>query len=608
MSTPQDDYHRKTVGEWLSRPFIWRIPVYQRHYAWDAEDESGPIHLFWETVKEQTDARLKNETPPQHYLGAVLVDNKTKLGATDKFKHYDVVDGQQRLTTIQIALLALAQVAEEHGYGQQTKESLEQYVFADESEPRLVPTGFDLPQFKTVLFHAYEVLWTPNRQKNMDKGNKNKSNVFSTFEVIKKACRNLIHKHHQHGEERIIEAIKESLTQGFDLVLIVLRENDEAQRIFESLNNFAKPLTTFDLIRNNIFYRAGPEKDVELFNSVTWQNLENPYWEKKADRGRAKSSIHIEAYIARMLVAKMQEHILFDRNSIFNTYQKFAKKYSSIDNEIISLASYTGTYQYLDSHTNRNPIGDGVDFGIFLYKSWPNREFYPVIFSIVGSDTGENEKQRMLRLLESYVARRSVCDLSTKSYNKYAASICRDLGDKIDYKSLLEMLMSAEKDTTLFPNDERVVEGCINKEFYDKKEVAKYVLTKIAKHMEGPGGEADVKEDLTIDHILPQKWEKNPEWKEDLLGENDGDISNKDAIRRINERLHTIGNLTLLSNVNNPRKSNLAFKGVKLLLKDSSLRMNRGLAQEDTWNAKKIEARSKELAGIICKIWPYGYQ
>ena len=59
---------RQSIGEWLSRPFMWRIPVYQRHYAWDATAESGPVHLFWDTVKEQTIARLEGKAPRRTIL------------------------------------------------------------------------------------------------------------------------------------------------------------------------------------------------------------------------------------------------------------------------------------------------------------------------------------------------------------------------------------------------------------------------------------------------------------------------------------------------------------------------------------------------------------
>lgn len=602
------DDHRKTVGQWLKQPFEWRIPVYQRHYAWDSELESGPIHLFWETVEEQTVARLKGDEPARHYLGAVLVDDKTEPGSIDAVKRWDVVDGQQRLTTIQIALLALIRVAtDEYQCGDQIKEDLVNFVFSDKgsNRPRLEPTNFDRQQFQKVLFDVYDVLPDVGSPK-ASKENADKSKIVSTFEFFKGTYKSLVGKH-SHSETDIIRAIKESLLDGFDIVLIALRETDEAQKIFESLNNYAKPLSTFDLIRNNVFDRAAkdPGKDVKLFWSPDWQRMEKPYWEGKANNRRSDSSTHIEAYIARMLVAKMQKEFRFNRNEIFRTYKAFHKTFSSINEEIKGLADYLDIYRYLDGDTERNPVETDVDFGVFRHGIWPNRDLYPVIFLIAGSvSASPQQKRRMLRLLECYVIRRGVCKLSHGHYNKHALSICVELGDNPSYEALSKMLKAATKDTTVFPDDERVKTACVSEKFY-KSPFQRYVFECIEKSMHSLRVEkVDVAEgQLTIDHILPQGWEKNEEWKRMML------VADSDrgeaAAMVINAYLDTIGNLTLMSGPNNSVKSNRPLDEVKDLLEDSTVKLNRQLANETSWNLEKITARSKDLATKICEIWPY---
>lgn len=603
----QRDEHRKTVGQWLMHPFEWRIPVYQRHYAWDSKVESGPIHLFWETVEEQTVARLKGDKPAQHYLGAVLVDDKTEPGSIDKIKRWDVVDGQQRLTTIQIALLALIRVAtDEYQCGDQIKDELEEFLFSDKAHncPRLVPTNFDEEQFRTVLFTVYGFVsdFGPSR---VSKENASKSKIVSTFEFFKGAYKSLVERQ-SHSETDIIRAIKEALLDGFDIVLIPLRETDEAQKIFESLNNYAKPLTTFDLIRNNVFDRAAKErgKDVKLFRSRDWQRMEKPYWEGKADNRKVGWNTHIEAYVARMLVAKMRKEFLFNRNEIFRTYKAFHQTFSSIDEEIKGLVDYLDIYRYLDGDTERKPEGADIDFGVFRYGIWPSRDFYPVIFLIAGSGESEQQKQRMIRLLECYVIRRGICKLSHSHYNKHALSICAELGDNPSYEDLSGVIKISTKDTTVFPDDERVNASCPSAKFY-KSPFQRYVFECIEKSMHSLRVEkVDVAEgQLTIDHILPQGWEKNEEWKRMML------VADSDrgeaAAMVINAYLDTIGNLTLMSGPNNSVKSNRPLDEVKDLLEDSTVKLNRQLANETSWNLEKITARSKELATKICEIWPY---
>ena len=605
------DDHRKTVGEWMKLPFVWRIPVYQRHYAWgyedkpkegkSKEDKSKPIHLFWETVEEQTDERLKGNSPANHYLGAVLVEGKKNPYPTDGLHWYDVVDGQQRLTTIQIALLALIQVADY--WGLDIKPELDNVVFSskEDSKPRLVPTNFDKKQFQSVLFDVYGIVMKFGPE--VDKEIATRSGIYSSFDFFKEKF-NVFINEKQHKNEDIIHALKDTLLNGFDLVWILLRPDDEAQRIFESLNNYSEPLTTFDLIRNNVFYRAASvssDKDVELFGNPDWQQLEKPYWGKKAD-SRKDGATHIEAYIARMLVAKMaakmKEDILFNRNDIFKTYKKFGDEYSLIDDEIESLVEYVEVYRYLDKNTDSNPVATNVDFGVFRHNVWGNRDFYPVIFCIVSSAASVEEKQRMLKLLESYVIRRGVCGLSIKAYNKHAQHICKALGDNINYVALRKVLVNATKDSNVFPDNERVEKGCAYEKFYGSA-FQRYVFEKIESSLHDTRVERIIVEggSLTIDHILPQKWENNSAWASIVLGDNE------DALA-VEPYLDTIGNLTIMSDKNNSVKSNNPFDEVKGLLADSALKLNRELAEEDVWNVEKIRARSKYLAGKICEIWP----
>ena len=598
------DDHRKTVGEWMTLPFVWRIPVYQRHYAWGYEDESKPIHLFWKTVEKQTIARLAGRYPVNnHYLGAVLVENKTKPDAADGLTQWDVVDGQQRLTTIQIALLALIHVADELGLD--IKPELDNVVFSNKAhiKPRLFPTNFDNKQFQSVLFDVYGIMM--NFGPKVDKEIATKSRIYSSFDFFKGKFKILINQQ-QHKDEYIIRALKDTLLNGFDLVRIVLRETDEAQLIFESLNNYSEPLTTFDLIRNNVFYRAalvGPDKDVELFENSSWKQLENPYWGQKAD-SRKDGATHIQAYIARMLIAKMKEDILFNRNEIFKTYKEFSKKYSSVDDEIESLIEYVDVYRYLDNDTNSNPVNANFDFGVFRHNVWNSRDFYPVIFCIVKSAADVEEKQRMLKLLESYVIRRGVCGLSLKHYNKEAPRICKELGDNINYEALRKVLVSATKDTNVFPDDKRVEYGCVHKEFYGSA-FQRYVFNKIEASLHSTRVERVIVEEgsLTIDHILPQKWENSTAWANIVLGPDHKPDDGAGLVVYL--YLDTIGNLTIMSDKNNSVKSNRAFDEVKGLLAVSELKLNRELAEEDVWNVDKIMARSKYLAGKICEIWPY---
>ena len=352
--TQNTSEHRRSVKKWLSLPFQWRIPVYQRHYSWDSSDEAGPINILWETIREQAEKRLKGEKPSPHYLGAVLVDKKERDNHLDGIFHYDVVDGQQRLTTIQLALLALIETTKTSSLDldkqqlEELKEEFEEYIFLkDKQTPKLNPTNFDFEQYKAVIEHVYEKEDIFElKEDNISRENKLKSKIATTFKTFREKFKYFINERKNdeiQESSNIINSLKDTLLSGFDLVLIELKDTDEAQKIFESLNNTAKPLTTFDLIRNNVFYRADKEekeKDVELFNNDLWQQLEQPYWEEKATRARTNEKNHVENYIYRMLIAKLKDkNMRFNRNDIFKSYKKFAEKYDKVDLLITFLAS-----------------------------------------------------------------------------------------------------------------------------------------------------------------------------------------------------------------------------------------------------------------------------
>ena len=602
--TNQDDNHRQTVGEWLSRPFEWRIPVYQRHYAWDASNESGPIHLLWGTVERQVKARLnhKDKAPKQHYLGAVIVDDKTERGVPDGITRYDVVDGQQRLTTIQLALFALAKVArDDHQYGE-IWEKLKSHVFHKGKEPRLRPTNFDNWQFKEVLFKASGDLIDIGEQDGT-RVNAKKSKVTATCRYFEGVINDAVQSHAEHQPRAVIDAIFTTLLDGFGLVLIVLDPEDDAQGIFESLNSYAQPLTTFDLIRNNVFRRAAElderGRDERLFNSRDWQMLEEHYWEGKADGKKKDGQTHIEAYVARMLVATMEQEVLFGRNEIFKTYQKFSRKFSSIEEEVKALGRYTSTYRYLDSVSDGCPKLPKVDCGVFRHHVWQSRIFYPVIFSIAGSDASVEEKAKMVKLLESYVIRRGVCGLKTNHYNKHVVTICKELANNASYDTLNQVLKGAKTDTAVFPNDERVKGDCITAKFYGtlaQNPFQYYVFKKLellAAADRAERGDFDVE---TLDHILPQAWEKDPGWVK-AMEETDPLV--------VPTYIDTIGNLTPMSFTRNPAKSNHPWDECKGLLEISPMALNRELAKKETWGIKQIRERSELLADRICKIWPY---
>ena len=608
MTTTDSNDHRKTVRQWLSMPIQWKIPVYQRHYAWDAEEDFGAPQLFWDVVEKQAKERLNSgRAPAPHYFGAILVDDKTKI-PEKAISNYDVVDGQQRLTTLSVAMFALIGVAKSHGHAAAIKKDLEEYVFIvpQKKQPKLKPSNFDRDKYNKLLRAAYRTD-VPEDWNIRDQYDKSK--VIHATDYFYQQFRIFVNNHCQDDATDGINSLRDALLDGFELVLIKLATTDKAQKVFESMNTTGKLLTTFDIIRNDVFERAADEDeglDEQLFETDLWQQFEQPFWEGYPGK-RDGGATHIEAYIARMLMAKERRYILLNRNSIVKAYKdKYAADpyISDVEKEVEDISSYVKLYKYLvGAPASKNPVDDRLKFGYFMLSECKNLDFAPIIFVIATSKVPIEEMNRMMKLLESYVIRRALCGFSDANYNKQAPSICKFLGANPTYKKLHESLTSSDEATSVFPTYKRVVEGCLNESIYKSKakKYLKYIFDCLAHELLDSKDEI-LDKGLTVDHIIPQSW-MDTSWKNYLNSRGFGD----DVIE---SKLHTIGNLTPMSKGRNASKSNNPWSGAdgaQKSLKECNLKMTSALGKNDEWDIKNVTARSKELADKICDIWAYDH-
>lgn len=339
---------------------------------------------------------------------------------------------------------------------------------------------------------------------------------------------------------------------------------------------------------------------MKLFESDDWQQFEADFWEETP--GRGDKNTHIEAYVARMMITKRQGLILLKRDAIFKEYKNFAKdeegKGLDVRAEIRTISEYVDIYKYLVGENQKNPLGNDVKFGYFMYGICKSMDFYPTIFAIAKSDASSTEKQNMIYLLESYVIRRHVCDLTASNYNKQALQICRALDKKPTYEKLAEHLKGAQESSTRqFPSADQVAFACLHHNFY-KNKLKKYIFEKIAHHATTDRDEMRDLKGLAIDHILPQGWRDKAGWAAtlEMLQPDEVDL-----------KINTIGNLTPMSKKLNSAKSNRGWEdsnGAKAHLAKCDLKLTRELADNESWTIKDIDNRSRKLAVYICEIWP----
>lgn len=615
----------------FDRDVQYIIPIFQRHYVWDEENQWAPL---WEDITKRADQNL-SKSQTSHFTGAIVVHQK--LTSLDEVPKFEIIDGQQRLTTFQIILCALRdrclelKVADSK-YDAIAKQTgryiLNQEIltsdFADE-EYKLMPTEYDRDSFQALV--------KGNARQSggniKDAYNYFKQNIVTDVGTDLDKMRNLFN----------------SIRGSFSFVQILLDPDDEPERIFESLNARGKPLLQFDLLRNHLFMRARIEEDKDELYKGYWQHFESPYWETEVTVGRAKIMLS-ELFFQHFLMAKLGEENVTPQ---FNVYQRNLTRDRNIRYELSELKKYSEVYQELTDCSPDSEIGRAMSF----YKTFDLTTVHPFLLFIVNElEVSDQDLSEILRILESYTVRRLLCiKRATQSYTQFFSRLIQRLkGQRFNLGNFVDLISNEHANATKWPTDLEVrtfltlgpVPYGVN------KNVIRYILYRIERMkrkrnrlLETDALAFDNK--LTLEHIMPEKWQRtwalplgmeddntpawesegriyyqdlflsdyranHPEWethpsKEGLADE--AYTTPFSIAETRNQFLQSIGNLTLATGTHNSKMSNKPFSEKKAsLFGNSLLVLNKEISGNTIWDVPQISRRTQDLFGHFCSIWP----
>ncbi len=245
----------------------WCVPVSQRHYAWDTGDD-GQLTRLWEDIEEKAEDFLSGGIAYPHYIGAIIVAEPPNQ-AFGTVRQRLLVDGQQRITTFQLLLIAIREVARD----QELEELIpvvDAYLFNEVSggmsQPhveryKLWPSSFDRKLYRQIADNPKDemtVLYRDSFFKNGRLKTTFAARLLTAYWYFVEAIKEFVTDGgvEEPATETRLKAILSGFLAGFRVVVIQLDDKDDAQEIFASLNGLGKPLTAIDLIRNDVFYRA----------------------------------------------------------------------------------------------------------------------------------------------------------------------------------------------------------------------------------------------------------------------------------------------------------------------------------------------------------------
>jgi len=586
-------------------------PLFQRPYVWKKSEQWEPL---WNDIQRLAERLLSctgdkdTQKVKPHFFGAVVLDQfRVPIG---KPNARSIIDGQQRLTTLELLLVAFRDCLRMDAKNDKQARKLERLLFNEDMDEdadryKVLPTNVDRVPYKAVMdAGSPAALHEQAEAKKVDE----KASVVEAYyyyDVI-----NTWLGKEADGEHKLtrIEALANAIRDKIRFVVIDMDEQDDAQAIFETLNARGTPLLPSDLIKNFLFRQAQEENaDMAHLYENHWLEFEkeDKFWRQNVGIGHAKRP-RMDLYLQHYLTLKTNKEIQVGR--IFAEFCDFAEAMKqSVDWHLTNLQEYARFFK-----TFMLPSLDTKE-GIFLGRldTMQFVSVYPFLLELfkVTDDGKEKRKERIsiLDVIESFLVRRMVCRLSTRGYNILFLSLLKQLdGKEYSRQNVVEFLLKETAESSRFPDDKEFRVAWQTKPIYEAitRPRLKMILEALDKGLHTPktepytfGGR------LTVEHFLPQHWETH--WK---IEPNKNERADDFLVRKVrrNTLLHTFGNLTLVTKSLNPAVSNGRFKAKKdEILKHSAINLNRFLIQAKSWDEDDIIKRGNALFTVASKIWKY---
>lgn len=601
--------YTRSIVELFDGKKRYLIPLYQRQYAWKVKPQ---LELLWEDIERAVN-RLETDRASlsPHFMGALVISQIKTYGK--QVQAYEVIDGQQRLTTFQLLLAALRDVAATNGsrYADEIqKYLLNDGVMEDPERERfkLWPSLTDRRAFVSIVDSSADLDSVAPRPTDEDGVVRR---AVGAHEFFKDKVTKQVVVDGAFQEERL-ERLFEALKEGLAAVSIELEGGDDPQIIFETLNSRGVDLSAADLMRNFIFQRAkglglnGSKLIIDELYEKHWLPLDRAFWAQQDSRGRQTRS-RLDWMLTDHL--SMQIGDLVSIESLFDSYRRWIldkRPFANVEAELASISATAAIEKRLFEQDTSDPLGK---FGRFADAFDVSTAMPLVVYLATEADVGDRLIEA-LDALESFILRRDICGLTTKNYNRFFTGIIGRLrdaeGDKIE--SLLDYLASRTVETDRWPSDSEFRQSWIGRAQYKgaRQPRLRYLFEAIEKAKRTKlNEEIEIRSALSIEHIMPQGWRENwPVPGFDHL--EDGELD-PDRLAREMERdgaINTLGNLTLLTSSLNSSVSNGPYS-VKMpaVRSHSSLAVNRDLSECDHWDESEIAGRATSLFGHAARIW-----
>jgi uncharacterized protein with ParB-like and HNH nuclease domain len=589
------------------------IPTFQRAYAWNRSDQ---WELLWEDIRAvarelgsirtdqtlNTDQRDKKEQQfSKHFMGAIVVE--TKAAGMNAPQTWLVVDGQQRITTLQLLLLGISRALSSIKDPGNASKVIEKMIFNDEVlHPgdfrfRLIPRRPDLEIWKS-LMHG---------------GDPDSEHLYShAIDYFHESAIQSL-EDEEFTSSSLVDAIKSKLS----LVVISLDNHDDSQLIFEVLNGRQTPLTAADLLKNLIFMKIqdNSSADVQSLYKENWAHLDEKWWNKKVGKGHAQQGRRDQMLTAWLSVKKNSE-VAFVR--LYSEARSYLNESENVLDTLKEIKKFSGIYRDIFEPIEAETVWQILPREVLAHKrllgDFQLTTALPVLLFLKSEAHHDHDDYiKSLAILESYIIRRAVLRWQTRGYGALFTKILDKLLTASPSAPKSKVIWAAieSQESYTWPTDANIREVFEGAPVYGSNllgsQRVRLVLSAIDNHLTSASKGIHFNtnfENLTIEHLMPQSWESD--WP--LPGPLEESESRKLTRNKV---LQSFGNLTLLTAALNSSVSNGSWdvkrfgKDGKPGIKDQTkLQITEQVMDKDEWNEEEILTRGIKLGEVFLSIWP----
>jgi len=550
----------KLIGH-SEKQFI--IPIYQREYKWGKSN----IERLIEDL-EEIDISVPNQN---HFLNSIVYskieENPHASYIGNRVEKYHVIDGQQRLITISLLLIAIRNSLENYNRGEAERINnqflINPYVQEEELKPRLKLSEKDHEVYKKlVLKHPLN---------DEDRSHK----IYKNFKFFEKYIKE------NFSDNESLQILIQKFETRIDIIDTFLEKDDNPQKIFSSLNSTGVSLKDSDLVKNFVLMNLDSHQQKELFNNY-WKEIEKTLINEK----------HLDSFLQHFLTMKLK--YVISKSSIYEAFEELyhlvrvENEYMKSKKILEEMLKFSNIYKKL--------FLSDIDFR-FPYSSMnllKIESYFPILMYIY--DKFQENILEVSKIIENYLIKRVIVGLPPGKTKNVFVKVLKNIDENNLINSIIESLKSETKQSRMPLMSEIEEDIMVKPIYFNNSSATKYILYKIEFFINSQNYTTTVGYDnLTIEHILPEtEYSKLPDcWQESF---------DLDSYER---RLHTLGNLTLITQQMNSSIGNICFENKKEVYEKDTFNLTKNIAKKyDEWNEESIKNRGRCLLEYIKEIWP----